>query len=98
MVDLSTDGSAEPWHLDRKVPIAIIVSLMTAVGGGIWTASAAMHRLSTLEKSDALTQVRIDAASNEAHIAGQRLSAIEQLSRDNQDMLRRVLDEILKRR
>jgi hypothetical protein len=90
VVDLSADGPAGPWHLDRKVPIAFIITIVTGLGSGIWWTSAANGRISALEKSDALTAVRMDTASSTLTVMRERLARIEQMAGDTQDMLRRL--------
>lgn len=31
-------GEGESWHLDRRIPIALIIALMAQAGAGIWYA------------------------------------------------------------
>jgi hypothetical protein len=38
------------WHLDRKVPIAIIVTLLLNTGGFIWWAAKSDARIEAVEK------------------------------------------------
>ncbi|MGB5092678.1 MAG: hypothetical protein WBN97_05145 [Parvibaculum sp.] len=40
---------AEGWHLDRRVPIAMIVAIVIQSGAGLVWAGAASERLGTLE-------------------------------------------------
>lgn len=87
-------ATAEAWHLDRKVPLTIVVTVLSAIATGLWFAAIASHRLDTLERSDALNTVRMDAASSSQILVRERLSRIEQLEADNQDMLKRVLERI----
>lgn len=93
MVDLSA-GSAEPWHLDRKVPITLILTMLGGITGGTWFAATATHRLSVIESGDGLTSSRITTLESSRQITGERLARIEQLSVDNQDMLRRILERV----
>jgi hypothetical protein len=101
VVDLSV-GSAEParWHLDKKVQLPFILTVVSAIGSGIWWTSAASGRIASLEKSDALTSSRMDEAANTRVVIRERLSAIEEATRNTQDMLRRMdakLDRIRER-
>lgn len=43
----SDDGA---WHLDKKVPIALIVSILLQTGGMVWWAASATERLNALER------------------------------------------------
>ena len=55
------------WHLDKKIPIAIIVTLFIQTGGIIWWAASASARLDQVERaqlassphSDRLTRVEV---------------------------------------
>lgn len=38
------------WHLDRRVPIALILTLMIQTGGALWWAATATARLEQVEK------------------------------------------------
>jgi ABC-type transporter Mla maintaining outer membrane lipid asymmetry ATPase subunit MlaF len=39
----------EPWHLDRRVPVALILSILLQTGAGFWWASSINERVNTLE-------------------------------------------------
>jgi len=43
------DKSDQGWHLDRKIPIAIIITIMAQTGAIVWWAASAEARLNTLE-------------------------------------------------
>lgn len=43
-------GMKEPWHLDKRVPIAIIAGLMFQFGGFVWYASKLDSRVGYLEE------------------------------------------------
>lgn len=44
------DASDSSWHLDRKVPVAIIITILMQTGGVIWWGATANERLSALER------------------------------------------------
>lgn len=85
---------ADSWHLDKKVPLALIITVVSAIATGVWWTSAANGRIVALERSDALTMVRMDEAANTRNVMRERLARIEQQGSDNQDMLRRILDRL----
>lgn len=35
----------EPWHLDRRIPIALILAIILQTGGAVWWFSNIVHRL-----------------------------------------------------
>lgn len=46
------DGS---WHLDKKVPVAIIGAILLQTGGIVWWAGSASERLTALERKAEIT-------------------------------------------
>jgi hypothetical protein len=54
-----TPASDRSWHLDRRVPIALILTIAMQTGGVIWWASATSTRLDALEK-------KVEAAAPQA--------------------------------
>ena len=55
------------WHLDRRVPIALIIAICFQTGGLVWWASNISERVAALERSreslapqaDRLTRVEV---------------------------------------
>lgn len=63
----------EPWHLDRRVPVALIVTLVIQTGAVVWWASNIDKRVEQLEDqvaTRALVNERL--ARMEAQIGGIR--------------------------
>jgi len=68
------DTSDSSWHLDRKVPVAIILALLMQTGGIVWWGATAAERLNALERkvesaapqADRLTKVetRLEAVQD----------------------------------
>lgn len=62
------DKSDASWHVDRKVPVAVIIALVFQTGGFIWWGAKADERLSSLERkvessapqADRLTRVEVN--------------------------------------
>lgn len=90
MVDFSLAEPGGDWHLDKKVPIALIITVLGGIGSGVWFAGTSVHRLDVLEREGAVTAQRMDAAGQSNSILRERLSRIEQLETDTQDFLRRL--------
>jgi cell division protein FtsB len=42
--------SKEPWHLDRKVPIALILTILLQSGAAVWFAANLGNRVVVLER------------------------------------------------
>lgn len=54
------DKSDSNWHLDRKVPVAIIVALMMQTAGVVWWGATASERLNALERKVDLAAPQAD--------------------------------------
>lgn len=65
---ISEDGN---WHLDKKVPIAVIAAIVAQTGAFIWWAGSINERVSSLERraettatqGDRLTRVEVKIES-----------------------------------
>lgn len=58
--------TSEPWLLDRKVPIALIVTIVVQTVAVVWWASGIHHRVATVEAMQLVLASRttaIEAAS-----------------------------------
>lgn len=54
------DTSDSSWHLDRKVPVAIILALLMQTGGIVWWGATASERLNALERKVDLAAPQAD--------------------------------------
>lgn len=54
------------WHLDKKVPIALILAIIMQTGGIVWWGATASERLNALER-------KADAAASQP----ERLARVE---------------------
>jgi hypothetical protein len=54
------DTSDASWHLDRKVPVAIIMAILLQTGGVIWWGATASERLTALERKVELAAPQAD--------------------------------------
>jgi hypothetical protein len=73
------------WHLDRRVPIALIVAMVIQTGGIVWWAASASERLAALEK-------KVDSTAPQAD----RLTRVEvklDVVQDNLGEIKRLLQQ-----
>lgn len=92
-----TDRSELHWHLDKKVPIALILAIIGQTFAFGWWAAAQSARVDALEKEGLRLERRIDAQERLATNASDRLirveekiSAILELTRQLADQKRRT--------
>lgn len=54
------DPAGGSWHLDRRVPLALIVTIVLQTGGLIWWASQLSARVDTLERQQTISEPQRD--------------------------------------
>lgn len=85
---------AEPWHLDRHIPIALILAIIGQTAGAVWWASTISstqadqgRRIGVLETGKA-EDARADRDSAD------RLARIEERQRASQDSLIEIKQQL----
>ena len=66
---MHTDYEKEPWHLDKRVPIALILTIMLQSGAAVWFAASLSFRVDILERD----------VDRERVVNGQQSAAIHQI-------------------
>jgi hypothetical protein len=67
---MSPGQQKEPWHLDKKVPISLIATLLVQFAGGLWFMSKLESRVLALESATAVQHER-DERQDRATSSGQ---------------------------
>lgn len=90
------DDTREPesWHFDKRVPVAIIITLITQLIGVAVLASKLDSRVEALEKSDTRHERSIDALTTERDGNRERLTRLEESSKTTLDLVRQVDSKI----
>jgi len=83
-------GARDAWHLGKKVPIALIVTIIAQIIATVWMASKLDSRVETLERSDTRHERQLDTLNTEREGAKDRLVRLEESQRQALDLLRRV--------
>lgn len=86
--------NGEPWHLDKRVPVAIIFALLIQTAGAVWWASAMSSSVAALREADARleaadVQIRIDANAHET-----RLRVVEQGATRMETKMEAILESL----
>ena len=63
------DPASGPWHLDKRVPIALIVAIALQTGAGFFWAGAINHRVASIETRQNLADARMLDQNHESRIA-----------------------------
>lgn len=82
MIKARPPEDSTDWHLDKRVPVAIILALLIQTAGMIWSAATLWGRVEALERR---FQEQGDVVS--------RMTRIETKLDTNIEYIRRTLDE-----
>lgn len=83
-VKLSDDPAAREWHLDKRIPVAILLGLGVQFGGLVWWGAQLSARVDMLERSDRITAddheriVRIEATLNAVDARLERMERMDE--------------------
>jgi peptidoglycan hydrolase CwlO-like protein len=81
--------TTEQWHLDKRVPIALIVTLCLQTSAAIWWAASINERMAVNEAT--ITAVKADQVSAGKELEAQRTQVavlVEQLGNTNKNLER----------
>ena len=70
--------SEQEWHLDKRVPIALIFALLVQTGGAVWWASTLQGRVGTVERDVGRLERQQGATSLAAQAQAVQLGRIEE--------------------
>lgn len=74
----------EPWHLDKRVPVALIVTIAMQTMLAIWWAAGLSSDVAALQTSDARQDSQIEAMRDAAQQMAVQLGRIEEISLNTQ--------------
>jgi hypothetical protein len=75
---MTTPTPSENWHLDRRVPIALILSLVIQTSAIIWWASSINERVATNSQKVAILDTRTENMRGVAQEQAVQLGRIEE--------------------
>ena len=88
--DMSGDGPVTHWSIDRRIPLALIVTLLVQFSVFIWGFSSVESRLTMKEQRLARVEQRLDDDQRAIATIGERLARIEERSNAQIDLLKRI--------
>jgi hypothetical protein len=80
----------EPWHLDKKVPLALILSMAIQTVLIVWWAASLSSRVEHQERQIVALTTSDAQAKQEARRIGEWLSRVDERIAAQTEMLRRV--------
>ena len=86
------------WTIDRRIPLALITTLLIQFGGFIWWFSSVESRLTVKEQRLARVEQRLDDDQRTISTIVERLARIEERSNAQLELLRRIDGRLQERR
>lgn len=88
----------EPWHLDKRVPIALIVTIAAQTMGIVWWASSLDHRVRTVEREIVALMQSDSAQRDEMRRTTEYLARLDERVVQMMSVLKEMRDELKARR
>lgn len=86
--------SDEPWHMDKRVPVALILTIILQTVGIVWWASSITADVANLKTSDQRQDSRIETVQAIAGAQAVQLGRIEENTRATQAAVERLLRQM----
>lgn len=87
---MSEPADDHRWHLDRKVPIAIIVAIVGQTVAATWWAASLAAKVDMIETRVTKTEVRAERAEIDARALSEKLIRIEEASKLTLEQVREI--------
>lgn len=88
------DPAGGRFHIDKRVPVALILAIGVQTGGAIWWASSTQAALSMLAADQRRAEMRIDKLESLREDIGMRLTRVEVQITGQSEMLQRILRSV----
>lgn len=88
--DMRRGSDDDQWHLDKRVPIGLMLGLAINLGLGIWYASKLDSRISFVEMDDAHTNTVVEKLREYGDANSTRLTRVE----DHTDMILDIVKKL----
>ena len=88
------DPAAASWHLDRRVPIVLIVTILAQTAGAIWWASSVNSYIDSDKASGAVLADRVTAVERDNNAVATRITRLEVLLETQAELLKEIRDTV----
>ncbi|MFC2252520.1 hypothetical protein ACETRX_22985 [Labrys portucalensis] len=97
---MSESGEKEHWSVDKKIPAALVITLLLQTGGIVWWVSSLNSRVTVVEEKAIATRLDIDKLKDVSGEAKERFARTEttlisvvETTRRVESKLDRLLDD-----
>ena len=82
------------WHLDKRVPIALIFTIMMQSGAAVWWAAGITERMEQIERRQEAASARSESASAALSEQGREIAVLTEAVANTNRNLERLGGEI----
>ena len=88
------DPAAASWHFDKRIPIALIVTIILQTGAAIWWASAVNSYIDNDKATTVVLAERLAAVERDGSSVGNRITRLEVLLEGQSELLKEIRDSL----
>lgn len=87
-------GHKDQWHLDKRVPIALIFAILAQTIAGVWWAATLQGTVNELSRRQLIMETQANGDGVEAKAFSERLARMEERAAAQSEALRRIEAQI----
>ena len=91
------DPAASSWHFDKRIPLALIATIILQTGAAIWWASAVNSYIDADKASTLAIAERVSAVERDNSAVATRITRLEVLLETQSELLKEIRDAIKSR-
>jgi septal ring factor EnvC (AmiA/AmiB activator) len=91
---MAEDGSDRQWHLDKRVPIALIFTIFMQSAAAVWWAAGINERIGQIERRQEAASVRSQDADVAIAEQSRKIAVLTEAVANTNKNLERMNDEI----
>lgn len=91
------DPAASSWHFDKRIPLALIATIVLQTGAAIWWASAVNSYIEGDKASNVVLSERVTAVERDNNSVVTRITRLEVLLETQSELLKEIRDAIKSR-
>lgn len=88
------DPAASSWHFDKRIPLALIATIILQTGAAIWWASAVNSYIDSDKASTVAISERVTAVERDGNAVSTRITRLEVLLETQSELLREIRDTL----
>jgi len=92
--DETKDPAATSWHFDRRIPLALIGTIILQTGAAIWWASSVNSYIEDDRRGAVVVSERISAVERDNSTNGNRMTRVEVLLETQGELLKEIRDTV----